>query len=65
MELTAGIITMALKKIDLSESAAGEEDPGAGIELTKKPPAGKAGLATSQHDDEPIAAREPPPPPDR
>ena len=56
---------MALKKIDLSESAAGEEDPGAGIELTKKPADGKAGPATGQHDDEPIAARVPLPPPDR
>ena len=50
---------MALKKIDLSESAVGEEDPGAGIELTNKPPAGKSDPGTSQHDDEPVAAREP------
>ena len=53
---------MALKKIDLSESAAGEEDPGAGIELTKKPPAGEARTPTAQHDDEPMTAHEPPAP---
>ena len=52
---------MALKKIDLSESAAGEEDPGAGIELTKKPVSGKSEPVTGPLDDESMAAREPPP----
>ena len=52
---------MPLKKIDLSESAAGEEDPGAGIELTKKPASGNAAPPTA-HDDENAAAPEPPEP---
>ena len=53
---------MPLKEIDLSESAAGEEDPGAGIELTRKPASGGAAPPMAQHDDEPVVPPERPAP---